>query len=108
MTSTAPARRAEPARLPWWTSGDWNGLFGLGTNVLLNVIVIAGLCLGVVGLTGDTVYGRILPALGIALPLGNIWYAIRPAGWPGARAGRTSPRCPTALRCRTCSSSSSW
>ena len=61
MTSTAPARRAEPARLPWWTTGDWNGLFGLGTNVLLNVIVIAGLCLGVVGLTGDTVYGRILP-----------------------------------------------
>ena len=76
MTSTAPARRAEEARLPWWTTGDWNGLFGLGTNVLLNVIVIAGLCLGVVGLTGDTVYGRILPALGIALPLGNIWYAV--------------------------------
>jgi len=75
MTNTAPAR-AEQARLPWWTTGDWNGLFGLGTNVLLNVIVIAGLCLGVVGLTGDTVYGRILPALGIALPLGNIWYAI--------------------------------
>ena len=46
MTSTAPARRAEEARLPWWTTGDWNGLFGLGTNVLLNVIVIAGLCLG--------------------------------------------------------------
>ena len=76
MTSTAPARRAEPARLPWWTTGDWNGLFGLGTNVLLNVIVIAGLCLGVVGLADDTVYGRILPALGIALPLGNIWYAV--------------------------------
>ena len=76
MTSTAPARRAEQARLPWWTTGDWNGLFGLGTNVLLNVIVIAGLCLGVIGLSDDTVYGRILPALAIALPLGNIWYAI--------------------------------
>ena len=76
MTSTAPARRAEEARLPWWTTGDWNGLFGLGTNVLLNVIVIAGLCLGVVGLADDTVYGRILPALAIALPLGNIWYAV--------------------------------
>ena len=24
--------------------GDWNGLFGLGTNVLLNVIVLTGLC----------------------------------------------------------------
>ena len=55
--------------------GDWNGLFGLGTNVLLNVIVLDRPCLGVVGLPADTVYGRILPALGIALPLGNIWYA---------------------------------
>ena len=88
MTSTAPARRAEPARLPWWTTGDWNGLFGLGTNVLLNVIVIAGLCLGVVGLTDDTVYGRILPALAIALPLGNIWYAVL-ARRLARREGRT-------------------
>jgi AGZA family xanthine/uracil permease-like MFS transporter len=88
MTSTAPARRAEPARLPWWTTGDWNGLFGLGTNVLLNVIVIAGLCLGVVGLADDTVYGRILPALGIALPLGNIWYAVL-ARRLARREGRT-------------------
>jgi len=63
-------------RLKWWTKGDWNGLFGLGTNVLLNVIVLTGLCLTVVQIPGDTVYGRILPALGIALPLGNIWYAI--------------------------------
>jgi AGZA family xanthine/uracil permease-like MFS transporter len=88
MTSTAPDRRAETARLPWWTTGDWNGLFGLGTNVLLNVIVIAGLCLGVVGLADDTVYGRILPALGIALPLGNIWYAVL-ARRLARREGRT-------------------
>ena len=88
MTSTAPARRAEEARLPWWTTGDWNGLFGLGTNVLLNVIVIAGLCLGVVGQADDTVYGRILPALAVALPLGNIWYAVL-ARRLARREGRT-------------------
>ena len=86
---TAPARRAEPqARLPWWTTGDWNGLFGLGTNVLLNVLVLAGLCLGVVGLADDTVYGRILPALGIALPLGNSVYAVL-ARRLARREGRT-------------------
>src|SRR5262249_29250504 len=55
--------------------GDWNGFFGLFTNVLLNVIVLTGLCLGVVQLPADTVFGRILPALGIALPLGNLFYA---------------------------------
>jgi len=59
----------------FWVAGDWNGFFGLFTNVLLNVIVLTGLCLGVVHLPGRVVYGRILPALGIALPLGNLFYA---------------------------------
>jgi len=59
----------------WWVPGDWNGFFGLFTNVLLNVIVLTGLCLGVVNLPEDIVFGRILPALGIALPLGNLYYA---------------------------------
>lgn len=82
MSTAAPAAQTAdhatvpPARLPWWTPGDWNGLFGLGTNVLLNVIVLTGLCLAVVQIPADTVYGRVLPALGIALPLGNIWYAV--------------------------------
>src|SRR6476620_8632168 len=58
-----------------WVVGDLNGFFGLFTNVLLNVIVLTGLCLGVVNLPADTVFGRILPALGIALPLGNLFYA---------------------------------
>jgi len=59
----------------FWVAGDWNGFFGLFTNVLLNIIVLTGLCLFVVHLPADTVYGRILPALGIALPLGNLFYA---------------------------------
>jgi len=59
----------------WWVPGDWNGFFGLFTNVLLNVIVLTTLCLYVVQLPADTVFGRVLPALGIALPLGNIYYA---------------------------------
>jgi AGZA family xanthine/uracil permease-like MFS transporter len=66
----------EKFKVRWWVKGDWNGLFGLGTNVLLNVIVLTGLVLFVVQLPDDVVYARILPALGIALPLGNIWYAI--------------------------------
>ena len=58
-----------------WVPGDWNAFFGLGTNVLLNVLVLSGLALFVVGLPADTVYGRILPALAIALPLGNLFSA---------------------------------
>jgi adenine/guanine/hypoxanthine permease len=58
----------------WWVSGDMNGFFGLFTNLLLNVIVLTGLSLGLVQLPDSVVYGRILPALGIALALGNIFY----------------------------------
>ena len=66
---------AVPGSPRLWVIGDLNGFFGLFTNVLLNMIVLTGLCLGVVQLPADTVFGRILPALGIALPLGNLFYA---------------------------------
>jgi AGZA family xanthine/uracil permease-like MFS transporter len=70
---STPASLSSNPRL--WVPGDWNGFFGLFTNVLLNVIVLTGLCLGVVHLPEGIVYGRILPALGIALPIGNLYYA---------------------------------
>jgi adenine/guanine/hypoxanthine permease len=68
-------QRESTSQIRWWVPGDWNGFFGLFTNVVLNVIVLTTLCLGVVKLPGDVVFGRILPALGIALPLGNLFYA---------------------------------
>jgi adenine/guanine/hypoxanthine permease len=70
-----------------WVPGDWNAFFGLGTNVLLNVLVLSGLALFVVGIPAETVFGRILPALAIALPLGNIFYAFL-AYRLAARTGR--------------------
>jgi AGZA family xanthine/uracil permease-like MFS transporter len=59
----------------WWVPGDWNGFFGLFTNVALNVIVLTGLCLGVVKMPDNIVFGRVLPALAVALPIGNLFYA---------------------------------
>lgn len=76
MATTAEDRRTsgQPAR--WWVPGDWNAFFGLFTNVILNVIVLTTLVLFVVELPADDiVFGRILPALGIALPIGNLYYA---------------------------------
>jgi AGZA family xanthine/uracil permease-like MFS transporter len=69
-TTTSPA----PLRLPWWVSGDTNAFFGLGFNVLVNVLVLTGLCLGVVHMPGHDVYGVILPALGVQLLIGNVYY----------------------------------
>src|SRR6266540_1567412 len=70
----ATASSTQESQFRWWVPGDWNAFFGLFTNVALNVIVLSGLVLGVIEMPGDIVFGRILPALGIALPLGNLWY----------------------------------
>src|SRR3954466_10819030 len=60
--------------IPLWTRGDLNAFFGLGINMLVNVLVLAGLCLGVVHMPAHDVYRVVLPALGIELLIGNIFY----------------------------------
>ena len=59
----------------WWVAGDWNALFGLGTNVLVNLLVLTGLLKFVIGIPDETLFGRILPAVGLMLFLGNMYYA---------------------------------
>ena len=54
--------------------GDTNAFFGLGFNTLVNVLVLSGLCLGVVNIPGADVFGVILPALGVQLLIGNVYY----------------------------------
>jgi adenine/guanine/hypoxanthine permease len=60
--------------LPFWTRGDLNAFFGLGINMLVNVLVLAGLCVGVAHMSDHDVYRVVLPALGIELLVGNIFY----------------------------------
>ncbi|TQN46966.1 AGZA family xanthine/uracil permease-like MFS transporter [Humibacillus xanthopallidus] len=60
--------------LPWWTPGDTNAAFGLGFNVLVNVLVLSSLCIGVLRMSEASVYGVIVPALGIQLLIGNVYY----------------------------------
>jgi AGZA family xanthine/uracil permease-like MFS transporter len=65
---------APPQALRWWTRGDTNAAFGLGFNILVNVLTLTGLMIGVVGVPADDVLGTVLPALGVALVLGNGYY----------------------------------
>ena len=75
----------------------------------LNVIVLTGLCLGVVKLPSDIVFGRILPALGIALPIGNLFYGYLAYRLAQERRGATtSPRCRTGRAVPHMFISSSW
>ncbi|MBY4040488.1 regulator [Rhodococcus fascians] len=62
--------------LSWWTKGDTNAFFGLGFNILVNVLTLTTLSIAVVGIPGDDVLGTLLPALGIALILGNLYYMV--------------------------------
>jgi adenine/guanine/hypoxanthine permease len=63
-----------PSSPPIWTRGDLNAFFGLGINMLVNVLVLAGLCVGVVQIPAGDVYGVLLPPLGVQLLVGNVFY----------------------------------
>jgi AGZA family xanthine/uracil permease-like MFS transporter len=66
---------ADTVSLPYWVKGDTNAFFGLGVNVLVNVLVLTSLCLFVVKIPQGDVFGTVLPALGIAMLIGNLFYA---------------------------------
>ncbi len=63
-------------KIPWWTRGDTNAFFGLGFNILVNVLTLTSLLIFVVQLPAVEVLGTVLPALGIAMLVGNIYYTI--------------------------------
>lgn len=74
--TNAPAEppTARSLSLPWWTRGDTNAFFGLGFNILVNVLTLTGLMVAVVAVPAADVLGTVLPALGVALILGNLYY----------------------------------
>lgn len=71
-----------------WTPGDWNALFGFGTNILVNLLVLTGLLRFVLGMPPEIVFGRILPAAGLMMAL-STWYYAFLAYRLAARTGRS-------------------
>lgn len=70
--STSISVKAKPSL---WVPGDINALFGFGTNILVNVLVLTGLLRFVLKMPDTIVFGRILPALGLMLFLSTCYYA---------------------------------
>ena len=58
-----------------WKPGDWNALFGFGTNILVNMLVLTGLLRFVLQMPDELVFGRILPAVGLMMFLSTMYYA---------------------------------
>ena len=71
-TATSGTSTFKPAL---WTPGDWNALFGFGTNILVNMLVLTGLLRFVLKMPDSLVFGRILPALGLMMCLSTFYYA---------------------------------
>lgn len=57
-----------------WAKGDIDGFFGLFTNNLTNLLVMAGLLHLSIGLPTQIVYGKILPAVGFSIFLASAFY----------------------------------
>lgn len=72
------AARVQPVRgdhAAWWVSGDWNAFFGLFANIIANILVAASLLAFVVEIPADIVFTEIVPAMAIAVFVGNAYYA---------------------------------
>jgi adenine/guanine/hypoxanthine permease len=70
-----------------WSTGDWNALFGFGTNILVNLLVLTGLLRFVLKMPDDIVFHHILPATGLMLFLSTWYYA-----WLAFRLAKSTGR----------------
>jgi AGZA family xanthine/uracil permease-like MFS transporter len=80
-------QRRMPRQPRWFVREDIDGLLGLALDNLIQILLIAGLCQGVLGYPAALVYGRILPAVALSLVVGNVYYSWL-AYRLGAREGR--------------------
>lgn len=80
MTQSTPAPR-------WLVRRDIDGFFGLAIDNLIQLMLIAALCQGVIGLEPHFVFSRILPGAALSILAGNLFYA-RQAMQLARREGR--------------------
>jgi AGZA family xanthine/uracil permease-like MFS transporter len=65
------------ASLNWWSRGDFDGFVGLFIDNLVQLLVILGLCGGLLEFESSLILERILPGAAISLILGNVLYALQ-------------------------------
>jgi AGZA family xanthine/uracil permease-like MFS transporter len=82
--ASQPAHSAH--RLPFFTSGDLDGFFGLFFSGFPDLLLIVGLA-PVCGFPGEFITRRVLPAVAISVLAGNLFYA-----WQARRLARQTGR----------------
>ncbi|WP_299490870.1 NCS2 family permease [Acaryochloris sp. IP29b_bin.137] len=80
---------AEPTRAvpSWFVRKDIDGFFGLAIDNIVQILLIVGLCQGVLEFEAELIYGRILPGVALSLILGNVYYS-----WLAYRQGQREQR----------------
>ena len=76
-----------PANYRWARSGDVNAFFGLMLDNMSDLVIMAGLLMGVFGMPADVVLGKMIPGTAVGVLVGDLaytWMAWRLA----ARTGR--------------------
>ena len=58
-----------------FTRGDWEGFFAAFINNLVQLLILAPLCILVLGFSPKLVFGTILPGVAISFLVGNLFYA---------------------------------
>ncbi len=71
----------------WFVRGDLDGFFGLALDNLIQLLLIVALCKTMLGFDDALLFGRVLPAVGLSLLVGNLFYA-----WQGMRLARAEGR----------------
>ena len=71
----------------WYAPGDVNAFFGLAVDNLTNLVVLAGLLVGVFGFPPDLVLYRIIPGTALGVLAGDLWYT-----WLAWRLARETGR----------------
>src|SRR6185436_4214527 len=91
MSRPSGERPVTPAAPPtsgrWYAPGDINAFFGLAVDNLTNLVVLAGLLVGVFGFPSDLVLYRIVPGTALGVLAGDLWYT-----WLARRLARETGR----------------
>ena len=74
-------------RARWFVRGDLDGFFGLALDNLIQLLLIVELCRNVLGFPDDLLLGQVVPAAGLSLLAGNLFYS-----WQGMRLARGAGR----------------
>jgi len=72
----ADRHHSNPSLRPrWFVRQDVDGLLGLALDNLIQILLVVGLCRGLLDYPATLVYGRILPAVALSLIVGNVYYS---------------------------------